>query len=177
MSSELILPSTLFLTLLLGIGLFFFLRASTKNRTETLTIPASEPPEVLLNKIQAHLTARSYLVTAVDAPGQAITFAGLVGASWGLAAFLTALAVLGLGSLGLVLGMLWSPLEGWGLGLVIFAPLATRFYWAGAQRQESVLVQLESPPELGQSRIKITAHRDELIALSPILQAPIDTHP
>ncbi len=175
MPSDYVLPSTLFLTVLLLIGLFFFLRASTKNRTEVKRIPVAANPEALLNQIQAHLTNRAYRVVAVN-PGQAqIQFEGFVQASLGLAIFLTILALFGLGSLGLVLGMLWTQLQGWGLGLVVFAPFATLFYWRGAQRLETITVELEpAVAPANTNTVKITAHRDELIALEPVLQAFVE---
>ncbi|AFY62335.1 cofactor assembly of complex C subunit B [Synechococcus sp. PCC 6312] len=170
MPTDYVLPSTLFLTLLLLMGLVFFLRASTKNRTEVKRLPAPGEPASLLTQIQNHLTGRAYRIIAVSPEQEQITFEGLVSASLGLAIFLTLLAALGLGSLGLVLGMVWPPLQGWGLGLVIFAPLATIFYWRGAQRLETVTVQLERPQsEPGPTAITITAHRDELLALEAAL--------
>ncbi|MDS3861074.1 cofactor assembly of complex C subunit B [Thermosynechococcaceae cyanobacterium BACA0444] len=170
MPTDYVLPSTLFLTFLLLIGLVFFLRASTKNRTEVKRLPAPGEPTPLLTQIQNHLTGRAYRIIAVSPEQEQITFEGLVSASLGLAIFLTILAVLGLGSLGLVLGMIWPPLEGWGLGLVILAPLATIFYWQGAQRHETVTVQVErDQTQPGLATITITAHRDELIALNAAL--------
>lgn len=173
MSTDYVLPSTLFLTVLLLVGLFFFLRASTKNRTEVKRLPAPAEPVALLTQIQTHLTGRAYRIIAISPEQERITFEGLVSASLGLAIFLTMLAVLGLGSLGLVLGMVWPPLEGWGLSLIILAPLATVFYWRGAQRHETVTVQVErDQTKPGQAMITITAHRDELIALDTALNSP-----
>ncbi|MGA0199231.1 MAG: cofactor assembly of complex C subunit B, partial [Prochlorotrichaceae cyanobacterium] len=48
MSTSLTIPSSLFLTLLIIIGLFFFIRASVKDRTEArnIALPLS-PPDAL----------------------------------------------------------------------------------------------------------------------------------
>ena len=43
------LNSTLLLTILLGIGLFFFLRASSKDRTTVVEITSSQKPVEVLN--------------------------------------------------------------------------------------------------------------------------------
>ncbi len=52
------LNSTLLLTLLLAIGLFFFLKASSKDRTTTIEISTTKKPIETLNVIYSWLTSR-----------------------------------------------------------------------------------------------------------------------
>ncbi|MBD0337307.1 MAG: cofactor assembly of complex C subunit B, partial [Cyanobacteria bacterium Co-bin13] len=58
-----VLSSTFFLTLLLMVGLFFFIRAATKDRTETLQATVAKPPETLQSDLQTYFESRSYRVT------------------------------------------------------------------------------------------------------------------
>jgi hypothetical protein len=159
-----IVSSTFFLTLLMMIGLFFFIRASVKDRTKEIQLLPLESEDVLLKKLQEYFEARAYQLTAVDAENKQITFRGFVQPSLFLAVLLTILAVVGLSCLALVLLLLFpqSPSVFW--LLVLLAPLAGIFYWRKAGRWEAILLQVivktDSP-----NLISVTAHRDELIQL------------
>ena len=72
----------------MGIGLFFFIRASVKDRTEQLEILAKEADTHLLSEIQQHFQQRSYQVTHVNPQQQQMIFQGLVSPSSFLALFL-----------------------------------------------------------------------------------------
>lgn len=173
-----ILSSTFFLTLLLAIGLFFFIRASVKDRTQLVTLTSEQPEVSLIEQLQQYFAQRAYRVTAVNPEQHQVTFEGQVRPSWFLAVFLSLLAAIGILCLVLVLAML-SP--GWSTGLwflVLLAPLAGIFYWRGAARPEQVLLTVEPTPEAtaaSQSRITVTAHRDEILALQRLLSLqPLD---
>lgn len=165
-----ILSSTLLLTLLLAVGLFFFIRASVKDRTEQVKLIAEQPEESLLTQLQEYFDQRAYRIDSVDAATNQVTFSGFVRPSWFLAIFLTLLAACGLVSLALVLSLLYPTAGGIFLGLALLAPAAGIFYWQKAGRREQVSLKLEkladSPP---QSLITVRAHRDELAALQQTL--------
>jgi hypothetical protein len=101
-----VLPSTFVLTLLLAVGLFFFIKASVKDRIEQVKLASESAQESLLTDLQQYFADRAYRVAAVDAPNYKVTFEGFVRPSWFLAIFLTLLSAGGTLCLGLVLGML-----------------------------------------------------------------------
>jgi Flp pilus assembly protein TadB len=168
-----ILSSTFVLTLLLAVGLFFFIRAAVKDRTQQVKLIATEPEESLLARLQQYFDQRAYRVSAVDAKTNQVTFQGFVRPSWFLAIFLTLLAACGILCLSLVLSMLYPTLTSVFLGLVLLAPAAGVFYWNKAGRIEQVSLKVEAVPaqETGsQSLITVTAHRDELLELQQALK-------
>jgi hypothetical protein len=168
-----VLSSTFLLTLLLAVGLFFFIRASVKDRTEQVELITQEPEESFLAWLQQYFDQRAYRVAAVDAATHQVTFQGFVRPSWFLAIFLTVLAACGFLCLSLVLSLLYPPLSSVFLGLVLLAPAAGVFYWKKAGRSEQVSLKVAAVPtqESGtQTRVTVTAHRDELRELQQALQ-------
>ena len=163
-----VLPSTFLLTLLMSVGLLFFIRASTKDRIETVRLASEQSEVALLNQLQAYLTQRAYRLTATDASKLQVTFEGLVRPSFLMAVFLTLLAAIGFLCLALMLSILFPKLAGVLLGLILLSPLAGLFYWRGAARPERVVLQVEGARTSEQetlSVVTVTAHRDELAAL------------
>ncbi|MBD0344760.1 MAG: cofactor assembly of complex C subunit B [Coleofasciculus sp. Co-bin14] len=168
-----VLSSTFLLTLLLAVGLLFFIRASVKDRTQQVKLIAEEPEESLLKRLQQYFDQRAYRVVAVDAATNQVTFQGFVRPSWLLAIFLTVLAALGLLCLSLVLSLLYPRFTNLFLGLVLVAPAAGVFYWKKAGRIEQVSLSVETEPTQTantQSLITVTAHRDELQQLQQALK-------
>ncbi|MEM9769876.1 MAG: cofactor assembly of complex C subunit B [Cyanobacteria bacterium P01_D01_bin.71] len=169
-------PSVFGLTFLLFIGLFFFIRASTKDRTETALYTSSLTDVTLFERLQTYFSNRAYRVIEVNPDSGQIALEGKVGASLFLAIFLGSLAGIGLFCLALVLTISAPRLSVWPFGLLLLSPLASWFYWQGATRFEQVSFQVLPPAAqvdsdkstsaaIG-SRLRVTAHRDELIALS-----------
>lgn len=165
-------PSIFGLTFLLAIGLFFFIRASTKDRTETALYVTALEDVTLLEKLQQYFSRRAYRVTAVHPESGKISLEGQVGASVFLAIFLGGLAGIGLLCLALVLTMAAPQLAAWPYGLLLLSPLASWFYWRGATRVEQVSFQVltddgERSDEAAavNTRLQVTAHRDELASL------------
>lgn len=154
------------------IGLFFFIRASVKDRTEQTTITSKLPEEKLLSELQNYLTHRAYRLKAVDEKVNQVIFEGLVSPSWFLAFLLTILAFFGLLSIGLVLHLLYPNLGSLAWLPATLAPIAGIFYWQNAGRPEQVCLSLKSQlnsqnePEI---TVQITAHRDELLELEKSL--------
>jgi hypothetical protein len=177
--TETVTYSTLLLTLLMVVGLVFFIRASTKDRIETLILPSPEDPLTLLKELTEHFEARSYAVIGVAAAPERITLRGRVSPSLFLAVFLATLAAIGALCFALVLAKLWPVYGASFLGLLGLAPAAGLFYWRGANRDEDVQLQVISSTDSENSipgagpQVSITAHRDELIALGQALDRKI----
>ena len=91
-----VIPSTFFLTLLLAIGLLFFIRAAVKDRTEVAKFISHQSNEELFSLIKNYFEQRSYQVVTTNSTQSKITFNGRVRASWFMAIFLTFLAAVGL---------------------------------------------------------------------------------
>lgn len=169
-----VLSSTLFLTILLLIGLFFFIRASVKDRTREVQFTANLPESSLLPQVKQYFFQRAYQIKSLDPDQEQVTLEGFVQPSWFLAIFLSVLAGLGLLCISLVLFLLFqdSSYSRLFFGLTALGPLAGIFYWKKARRMEQVSVKLEtseSATEEPRSLITVKAHRDELIQLQQSL--------
>lgn len=155
------------------VGLFFFIRASSKERSQAVKLTAERSEELLLTQLQQYFEQRSYRLVGVNDKTQQITFEGFVRPSWLLAILLTVLAACGLLCLGLVLSVVFSQIGAVFLGLVLLAPVAGIFYWQSAGRVEQVSFKVETLPSRESSDrhlITVTAHRDELAILQQSLQ-------
>ncbi|MEB3289802.1 MAG: cofactor assembly of complex C subunit B [Leptolyngbya sp.] len=161
--TDTVIYSTLFLTLLMMVGLFFFIRASTKDRTEVLVLDPPAATTTTLEALTVYFEQRAYRLVSDPDPNQ-IRLAGQVRPSAFLAVFLSSLAAVG----GLCFALVLSSLfPGIGLafgGLVLLAPGAGWFYWQRAGREEQVTLATKGE-ETSQPQVWVTAHRDELIAL------------
>lgn len=147
----------------MAVGLIFFIRAASKDRTRQVQLVAPESEAELLPRLQAYLDRRAYRIDSVDATGNGATFWGYVRPSWFLAAFLTLLAACGCLCLALIGTLLWPERGEWFAASLLLAPAAGGYYWQKAGRIERVSVQIEPAPEGGNgSRITVTAHRDEI---------------
>ncbi|MGB5632757.1 MAG: cofactor assembly of complex C subunit B [Waterburya sp.] len=159
-----IISSTFFLTLLMMIGLFFFIRASVKDRTKQIQLIPAESEDILIKKLQEYFEARAYQLTSIDAKNKQVAFEGFVQPSPFLAMLLSFLAVVGLSCLALILFLLFPRVNNVFWLLVLVAPLAGVFYWQKAGRLEKILLQV-IPKTNSTNLVTITAHRDELIQL------------
>lgn len=153
-----VLSSTPFLTLLLAIGLFFFIRASVKERITCVKFASELKAAELRLRLTAYFAQRAYQPIA----GESLAFAGWVRPSRFLAVFLSLLAACGLGCLALVLAFVWPQIGSAFLALVAIAPLAGVFYWRRAGRHEEVRLEIEDSEP---ASVAVTAHRDEIIQL------------
>ena len=107
------LNSTLLLTILLAIGLFFFLKASSKDRTTVVEMISSQKPVEVLNIIYEWLTSRGWKQTGGDFDQRILTFKGQVVSSKLLAIFLGFLGGFGSCALGLVIIQIYPTLGWW----------------------------------------------------------------
>ncbi|MDX2099294.1 MAG: cofactor assembly of complex C subunit B [Leptolyngbyaceae cyanobacterium bins.59] len=163
--------STFVMTLLMMVGLFFFIRASVKDRTESVTLLSEQAEASLLDQLKQYFAQRAYRVVAINADQNEVTFEGFVRPSLFLAVFLSILAALGTLCLALVLVMLFSGIP-YPFVLVLVSPLAGIFYWKKAGRMEKVALKINEPStessKLG-TLIQVTAHRDEVSELQRLL--------
>ncbi|MEM1366565.1 MAG: cofactor assembly of complex C subunit B [Cyanobacteria bacterium P01_H01_bin.15] len=167
-----VISSTFGLTLLLGIGLFFFIRASIKDRTESLTLVSELEAIPFLEALQAYLEQRTYRIAGGNAETGELRYVGQVRPSVVLAILLTALAAFGLVCLGLVLSYVFPQLNGLPVVLGLGAPAAGWFYWRGAGREEQVKLWLTEGLSDRPTQVIVSAHRDELLALQRSLTVP-----
>ena len=161
--SNLTLISTFFLTLLLTVGLFFFIRASVKDRTEKENFVSQGSKILLIEKIKSYFENRSYQIISNEE--DEIIFEGTVRPSWFLAIFLSTLSSIGLLCFGLILSFLYQPLTPGFLGLVILSPITGLFYWKKACKLEKIFIYFGSHtdklPEKS-NRFTLAGHRDEI---------------
>jgi len=159
-----IISSTFFLTLLMMIGLIFFIRASVKDRTKQIKLIPDESADLLIKMLQDYFEQRAYKITAVDPEAKLVTFKGFVQPSLFLAILLTCLAIVGLSCFVMILFLLFPKIKAVFWLLLLLAPLAGVFYWKKAGRLEQILLQVISQPNKP-NLVSIIAHRDELIQL------------
>ena len=81
--------SVLLLTLLLAIGLVFFLRAASKDRTTVVDVSSPLPPLEVLNGLSIWLEDRGWKSDGGDANRQVLRFQGNVASSGALAVLLS----------------------------------------------------------------------------------------
>jgi hypothetical protein len=170
MMDTFVLPSTFFLTILITIGLFFFIRASVKARLETATWSLPQSEQQAVEAVTEYLEGRAYRLTSVDRDRNQVVFEGLVSASAGMALFLSSLAAVGFACLGLTLSVQFPALGYWGLLTVLAAPLAGWFYQKKSTRPEQVILSVKALDAV--TRLRMTAHRDEIASLEAALSFP-----
>jgi ABC-type glycerol-3-phosphate transport system permease component len=166
-----VISSTFFLTVLMVIGLFFFIRASVKPRIEVVRLISEQSENSLLSQLRQYFDQRAYRVVALNADENQVTFEGFVRPSLFLAIFLTLMAATGMLCLALLLSYALSERSNFWLGLLLLSPLAGVFYWKGAGRSEQVSLKIESFDDAiaAKSVITVQGHRDELAALQRVL--------
>lgn len=175
-----VLPSTFMLTLLMLVGLFFFVRASVKDRTQSVTWQLSQPTQQVLDAVTTYLENRAYALKTIDREAERVVYAGVVEASLGLTIFLAVLVGIGSLCLGLILAVQFPQVASFsGLGLLL-APLAGWFYQTKARRTEQVVLHV-APGSAGQTIAELTApvtaltvtgHREELRTMQATLKFP-----
>ncbi|CAK6701171.1 cofactor assembly of complex C subunit B [Synechococcus sp. CCY9201] len=168
------LGSTFLLTLLLAIGLVFFLRAASKDRTTVVEVHSPRPPVEVLQGLSDWLTARGWQSAGGDPDLRLLRFQGQVGSSTALALLLSLLGGIGAACLGLVLRQLLPVLGWWPLLLALLGPAAGLVYRRRAERAESVELRLINEESASGSTLRLRAHRDELIALEVELGAQLE---
>ena len=161
------LNSTLLLTILLAIGLFFFLRASSKDRTTVVEITSSQKPVEVLNIMYEWLKLRGWIQSGGDFDKRILIFKGEVISSKLLAIFLSLLGGCGSCALGLVIIQIYPTLGWWPILLgLLGGPLSGIIYFKKSAREEKFELRLISNEgSEAMTLIRLRAHRDELISL------------
>ena len=169
------LGSTLLLTILLAIGLIFFLKASSKDRTTIVDISSSKKSVEVLNEVCNWLKSRGWQQINVNSEKKILTFKGQVVSSKFLAFFLSILGFLGSSSLGLVLVQIYPVLNWWPvlLGLV-GGPISGFVYFKNSQREEIFEFKLINENQIKSTQLRLSAHRDELIAFENELKDKLE---
>jgi Cofactor assembly of complex C subunit B len=172
-SQSSILISVGSITVILSIGLFFFLRAAAKDRTQTTRLLSDRPDETLLEQLQSYFIQRSYRLIGGDPDRNVVTFEGMVRPSLFLAIFLSALAAIALFTLMIVLSSLYPGLQRFLVIPILVAPAVGLLYWRKAGRLEQVSLQIadlvDSQAQQSQRLLTVVGHRDELIELRQAL--------
>ena len=170
------LNSTLLLTILLAIGLFFFLKASSKDRTTVIEITSSQKPVEVLNVIYEWLQLRGWKHTGGDFDQRILTFKGQVLSSKLLAIFLTLLGGFGSCALGLVIIQIYPTIGWWPILLgLIGGPLSGMIYFKNSAREEKFEFKLISNSDNEETTsMRLRAHRDELISLENELSEKLE---
>ena len=166
--------STLLLTLLLVVGLVFFLRAASKDRTTVVEVRSPRPPVEVLDGLSGWLTDRGWHAEACDPDRSVLRFAGRVRASMSLAVLLSLLGGVGACCLGLVVRQTLPGFGWWPLLLGLLGPAAGLIYLRRAERPETVELRLVNGADTPGSTLRLRAHRDELIALETELGPRLD---
>ncbi|NJK62491.1 MAG: cofactor assembly of complex C subunit B [Synechococcaceae cyanobacterium SM2_3_1] len=158
--------STLLMTLLLAVGLFFFLRASGKDRTEMRLYRSSASLQELGARVQGYFHNRCYHLKDLNSEGWA-SFQGQGQPSRFLTVYLTTLAAVGLACLSTVLQSLHPDWQRFPWLLLLIAPLAGWYYRRRSQRTETVKVRIKESedPTIAEIQLQIVGHRDELDTL------------
>jgi hypothetical protein len=156
---------TLGSTLLLAIGLVFFLRAASKDRTTVVEIHSPNPPVEVLEGLCTWLAERGWRSLTGEPERRLLRFEGEVSASAPLALLLSLLGAVGAACLGLVLRQVVPSLGWWPLLLTLLGPLAGLLYRRRAARRECLELRLVSADDAPSSTLRVRAHRDELIAM------------
>ena len=169
------LGSTLLLTILLAIGLIFFLKASSKDRTTIIDIFSPKKPIEVLNEVCNWLKSRGWKQIKVNSDKKILTFKGQVISSKSLALFLSLLGGLGSCSLGLVLVQIYPFLNWWPILLgLIGGPISGLVYFKNSQREEIFEFKLINENQKKSTQLRLSAHRDELIAFENDLKDKLE---
>ena len=159
------LNSTLLLTILLYIGLFFFLKASSKDRTTIVEISSSKEPVKVLNDLYEWLNLRGWKQIGGNFEQRILIFKGQVVSSKLLAIFLGLLGGFGSCALGLVIVQIYPALGWWPILLgFIGGPLSGMVYFRKSAREEKFELRLLNKDD-APTFMRLRAHRDELISL------------
>ena len=170
------LNSTFLLTILLAIGLFFFLRASSKDRTTVVEITSSQKPLEVLNVICDWLNLRGWKQSGGDFDQRILIFTGQVVSSKLLAIFLSLLGGFGSCALGLVIIQIYPFLGWWPILLgFIGGPVSGMIYFKKSAREEKFELKLVTNDDNEEmTSMRLRAHRDELISLENELSDKLD---
>ncbi|MEN9204933.1 MAG: cofactor assembly of complex C subunit B [Thermostichales cyanobacterium SZTDM-1c_bins_54] len=158
--------STLLMTTLLGVGLFFFIRAASKDRTQQRRYQVGIPMGTLGPQLYGYAQSHGFRLQGQDEQQRAV-FVGMAQPSEFLAVFLSLLTLVGVSCGVMVIRSLYPSLGGIPWLLVVLAPWAGAAYRRRMQRQEVLKIWL-GEGEQG-SLLHLEGQRDELDRLEAYL--------
>lgn len=112
------------------------------------------------------------LLRQVSAAEEVITFRGVMGRSNSQAAFLTFCTFMGLGSLALVLSVLFPEIGAKAYAITLLSPYAGIYYWNNAQRVDEVVVKLETSDDDQVNTIIAQGGKEDLERFAKSLNLP-----
>jgi len=103
--------------------------------------PTSKPLRQTAAEVMAYFKAMNYEAVTSE---ETIQFRGVMGKSKSQAAFLTFCTFMGLGSMGLILSILFPDLGAKAYLVTLLSPYAGIYYWNNAQRVDEVKIKMET---------------------------------
>lgn len=152
--------------MLLGVGLFFFIKAATKDRTEIVEFSSDQSSEVLHQQLIDYLKARAYRLLENDTDLESdhwVKLIGVVRPSVFLAIFLSLLAAVALMCFALILATLFKAYGLIFFALVLLSPAVAVVYWKQAKREEQIAFRINTTKD--GCKVSVRGHRDEIIQL------------
>jgi hypothetical protein len=167
------LYGTLALYLLTLPGLFSLVTRSVKVSTTQRTYdmpgpanPTAKSERQTAAEVMAYFKAMNYEVSAA---AETITFTGVMGRSNSQAAFLTFCTFMGLASMGLVASILLPDLGLKAYLVTLLSPYAGFYYWRNAQREDKVVVRMETSDDDQTTSIIAQGGKEDLERFSKAL--------
>lgn len=117
----------------------------------------------------AYFKALNYEVENAE---EVIRFKGVMGRSNSQAAFLTFCTFMGLGSLGLVLSVLFPDIGAKAYAITLLSPYAGIYYWNNAQRVDEVAIKMETSDDDQVTTIIAQGGKEDLERFSKALNLP-----
>ncbi|NEP62890.1 MAG: cofactor assembly of complex C subunit B [Symploca sp. SIO2G7] len=156
--------------MLLGVGLFFFIKAATKDRTEVAEFSTELASDRVHQALIDYFQDRAYRLKSKSLESQTdswVTLVGTVRPSVFLAIFLSLLTAVALMCFALVLATLFSNYGAIFFALVALSPLTAIVYWKQAKREEQIAFRIRHTKDSFEDSCILTlrGHRDEIIQL------------
>lgn len=131
--------------------------------------PSAKSLKQTAGEIMAYFKALNYEPTIAE---DTITFKGIMGRSNSQAAFLTFCTFVGLASMALVLSILLPDVGGKAYLITLVSPYAGIYYWNNAQREDTVIVKMETSDDEQITSILCQGGKEDLERFSKTLQLP-----
>ena len=174
--SSLSLYFTLALYVLTLPGLYSLITRSVKTKLvqKTYDIPGPANPTSKSTRqnaaeIMAYFKAMNYEVASAD---ETIIFKGILGKSKSQAYFLSFCTFMGLGSLALVLSVIFQDLGSKPYFLTLLSPYAGIYYWNNANREDEVKIKMETSDDEQITSIVAQGGKEDLERFSKALELP-----
>ncbi|KAJ1442936.1 hypothetical protein B484DRAFT_441841 [Ochromonadaceae sp. CCMP2298] len=132
--------------------------------------PTSKSSRQIAAEVMAYFKALNYEVTAAE---DVIYFKGVMGKSKSQASFLTFCTFVGLGSLALVLSILFPDVGSKAYVITLLSPYAGIYYWNNASREDQVAVKMETSDDEQTTSITAQGGKEDLERFAKTLGLPV----